>query len=1165
MRPQAGRADLVLALALNGVEGLEQAARLLGYEKIPEAAGQNAAELRAAFRAEAAVTGDVAVAPGVSAASAPLAPIPFWRLIHYEQTERPADEAVAPHAVKQWRGLPQTAPRPQPVCPWPALMPRLRSALAESATRRDPDIPAIVRLISEARPLARWPRRSRRCWPARLQIVEDFAVRLTPVWTDQKQVTRNVSRLLPKRGVSRARLHDGLDHGVVWGRFPGEDDGVTQAGSAILVISDLGLLDENPEASLRQWMRYALERQAVGRRCAALTPAPPGAYPDAVRQVWTLVAWDDVVSRWPDREAQAERLLGLLSYAVKIPPGLLRDVRRLCRDMSVMTEIDVWRSASVANPHPSAAMLKNSDKATLHKSFREAPPETRRAIFNKIRQWCGGERDSIYLEAVIGLGAMASHVVEPEDLAAALALVKDMAKIVDGEKTSGNLETVTAEQIRRYVVDLRDRTHDSALEFKELERAYSRLCDAAKRDFRSGPLPAGFDPSAMANGGERHVVRLTQQGSQLEARYDMETRQKRRGAPGSFLANIDSRNDQLVAWKEPFWKAGAPPAWAASYGVDDFGPWVEITVTGADGVRASQRMRWIRPGRFMMGSPEDEPGRYDEKKDGLGGDYNEGPQHEVHLSVGYWLFDTPVTQELWLAVMGENPSRFVDPRRPVDSVSWEDEQRFLKRINEQIPGLDLAAPTEAQWEYACRAGTTEATYAGPMKLVGANNAPVLDAIAWYGGNSGVGFELENGWDSSDWPEKQYEHNRAGSHPVKTRSPNAWGLYDMLGNVWEWCSDGLRKYEAQTVIDPVGPEGAYRALRGGAWDYSARGVRSAGRLAFGPVSRFDNVGFRCARVRPGAEPADLGLSAQPERALTPGRRGGAGEFSPDPAKGESSVDLPKGGAFVVRSDCEIMTFAPMTRPSWASAMGRDKFGLWVELTLGEVSQRMRWIGPGRFMMGSPGDEPGRLGRNELGVFYDEGPQHEALLSKGYWLFDTPVTQALWMTVMGKNPSHFSDPLRPVEQVSWEDAAKFLERVNSLVPGFELVLPTEAQWEYACRGGTTALNYAGRAEDLGEIAWFNENSGGQTHPVRGKQCNAWGLYDMLGNVWEWCGDGNRKYDTATIVDPVGPEGANRARRGGAWYNDARLVRSANRGASRPADRGGNIGFRCARVRP
>jgi len=254
-----------------------------------------------------------------------------------------------------------------------------------------------------------------------------------------------------------------------------------------------------------------------------------------------------------------------------------------------------------------------------------------------------------------------------------------------------------------------------------------------------------------------------------------------------------------------------------------------------------QRLRWIPSGTFKMGSPPDEPGRWD----------NEGPQHQVVLTQGYWLFDTPCSQALWQAVMGDNPSRFQTQERPVESVSWDQVNEFMEKINHRIPDLELVLPTEAQWEYACRAGTETATFRGAMEILGANNASVLDAIAWYGGNSGVGFELDSGFDSSDWPERQYPvDNRVGTHPVGGKAPDPQGLYDMLGNVWEWCRDGRREYDDTTVIDPVGPmeTGVKRTVRGGSWNSGARNMRAAVRRWGKPDIYMVSLGFRCARIQ-----------------------------------------------------------------------------------------------------------------------------------------------------------------------------------------------------------------------------------------------------------------------------------------------------------------------------
>jgi formylglycine-generating enzyme required for sulfatase activity len=288
--------------------------------------------------------------------------------------------------------------------------------------------------------------------------------------------------------------------------------------------------------------------------------------------------------------------------------------------------------------------------------------------------------------------------------------------------------------------------------------------------------------------------------------------------------------------------------WASAVGRDRYGLWSEFTYEGV-----LQRLRWCPPGRFLMGSPADEPGRYDD----------EGPQTEITLAEGFWLFDTPVTQALYEAVTGEkNPSRFPSPDRPVEQVSWEDTGRFLERINRDLPGLDLGLPSEAQWEYACRAGSHEATYAGPMDILGERNAPILEDIAWYGGNSGVGFDLENGVDSSDWEEKAHDHKTAGTRPVKGKAPNPWGLHDMLGNVWEWCAD--KWSDDHDGADPFGKprleseKGVrFRVVRGGSWGDNARTCRAAFRLRHAPDVRFSTLGFRPAggQVPSSSKPGD----------------------------------------------------------------------------------------------------------------------------------------------------------------------------------------------------------------------------------------------------------------------------------------------------------------------
>ncbi len=249
---------------------------------------------------------------------------------------------------------------------------------------------------------------------------------------------------------------------------------------------------------------------------------------------------------------------------------------------------------------------------------------------------------------------------------------------------------------------------------------------------------------------------------------------------------------------------------------------------------------YIPPGTFMMGSPADEPGRWNDEK-----------RHEVTLTAGFYIQTTPVTQGQWERVMGKNPSYFTGcgPNGPVENVSWEDAREFIRKLNE-LEGTDLyRLPTEAEWEYACRAGTATAIYTGTIEILGERDAPALDPIAWYGGNSGVDYE--GGYDSSDWAEKQYDHTRAGTHPVGLKQPNAWGLYDMLGNVNEWCSDyWSEEYPDGPVVNPTGPaDGANRVIRGGSWSGLARRCRAAYRSYRPPGDRDGYVGLRLSRSLP----------------------------------------------------------------------------------------------------------------------------------------------------------------------------------------------------------------------------------------------------------------------------------------------------------------------------
>jgi formylglycine-generating enzyme required for sulfatase activity len=218
----------------------------------------------------------------------------------------------------------------------------------------------------------------------------------------------------------------------------------------------------------------------------------------------------------------------------------------------------------------------------------------------------------------------------------------------------------------------------------------------------------------------------------------------------------------------------------------------------------------------------------------------------------------------------------------------------------------------------------------------------------------------------------------------------------------------------------------------------------------------------------------------------------------------------------------------------------------ELTLdlgGSATMKLILINPGKFMMGGKG-------------------QHEVTLTKPFYLGATLVTQAQYEAIMGNNPSRFKGPTNPVETVLWDDASNFCKKLSAKTRQ-NVHLPSEAEWEYACRAGTkTLFSFGDDESQLGDYGWYLGNSGGTTHPVAQKKPNPWGLYDMHGNVWEWCADVHGDYPTQPVTDPQGAgSGPYRIVRGGCYLYGPVQCRSANRGFYAPVDRDIVCGLRVA----
>jgi formylglycine-generating enzyme required for sulfatase activity len=248
------------------------------------------------------------------------------------------------------------------------------------------------------------------------------------------------------------------------------------------------------------------------------------------------------------------------------------------------------------------------------------------------------------------------------------------------------------------------------------------------------------------------------------------------------------------------------------------------------------RFVYLQGGTFLMGSPPSETGhRHDEKL------------HRVTIRNGFYISETEITQKQWTTLMDNNPSAFREcgDNCPVDNVSWHDCQEFIKRLNQYEATRQYRLPTEAEWEYACKAGTQTAFCNGVLTKSGCDIDSNLDQVGWYCGNSG----------------RRNPVSDLKPHPAGSKKPNAWGLYDMHGNVHEWCLDACRssnwwstKIGVYTdtykdgIIDPLSTKGNRRVFRGGSWNASAKHCRSAARSCFKPTVKRNNIGFRIVKVK-----------------------------------------------------------------------------------------------------------------------------------------------------------------------------------------------------------------------------------------------------------------------------------------------------------------------------
>ena len=1124
------------------------------------------------------------------------------------------------------------------IASWPELRNRLEPFLSLARPSRRVDTQMLVRRISRGDAIRKVPFLHRKRVKDHITLVKDMSLRCVPYRLDQEMIAQRLSTLAIRGGLkvlngaspfgltspTRA-VKSSLSSRSSRNRKSRYID--PEPGSDVLILGDLGVLLKTGIQSagtltngiptsnwqgdgedVQDWYHACRRWSLLGCRIFALVPYSTMLIAPSFRHWVHPIAWQgnafDGISG-QEQVANLEMLLTIASPAQRVEPGLLREFRRLSPGIGdASIEAVYWQDSRHLGPRLDAIKQpRNSSRQGFLKRFEKLDPK----LIHQTLLWMRRYRltsgaNVLWQTELMNLPVHLRALIDPNHEDQKIAIRTYQA--FDWQRQEGGPHGIS-DRLTSIAMD----ASEHAIEDLDIGPTVQRI----RMEYMPGEASSSLTRLDGVRAGEkafRVQIRGRAEGLEVSSKAFGQVEPK-----GLFSSRTNtevclSTDKGLIEIKglggvrqglseQVFWKSGRKPEWVSDYGTDQYGAWCEFQVPRHDGKgMVTQRMRWIKPGDFMMGSPEGEKERF----------ADEVPQHRVILSHGYWMADSQVTQELWMAMRGgENPSRFKGERNPVEGVSWEDCQAWISKLGLHHESLKISLPTEAQWEYACRAGSTTAYCFG-------DDSKELINYGWF-----------------------KENAEQTTIPVNQLQPNNWGLYDMHGNVWEWCSDWYGEYEKSASFDPTGPaKGTYRVMRGGGWVDPSRLLRSHCRFGLGSGYRNDTLGFRIAGSGQGAEPSERAMLPVAEQGTERVRIGTAdleyrfvcsiGLGAKDAIQLErefSHIKVDAYSSIRIATEQEEYQFDRLTKPTWAVDFGADDYGLYatLEITLERVNkeskgiarwfrrkqseldsvrQRMRWIPPGRFMMGSPdGKDYGISGQY---------PQHEVIITHGYWMFETPCTQGLWSALMGKNPSYFSDDDRPVESVRWEEAVDFAAKLNermsesyptdgrSLVAGWDRLmfrLPTEAEWEYACRAGTTSDTYAGDLElesndaaksgILDSIAWYGGNSGhmydletgvemtwlrdlrdeenmGGTRKVGKKHPNPWGLYDMLGNVWEWCQDWYGEYSVERLVDPFGPsQGTTRVVRGGSWDYPARYLRSACRLRNAPGLRYSDLGFR------
>ena len=821
-------------------------------------------------------------------------------------------QAFNPNEIQSDPSL--TPPKLQPLMKSSRLQPLIRKLLGGMTGSQQIDTEKLVEQISKAEQIRHFPRQQHHRWQQHGILILDFAERLTPFWEDFNALVKNVLQQRGKAGLRCLKMDNnplGSYKPYQQTHKAPQPWQMPAAATPVIICSDLGLHDPSGAVTER-WELFGYQLKKAGIRPQVFMPVSADRLSADLAAWYQQISWDYrttlkqarqpvSIPQQPGKDTQeqtpndpnpkntsnnseiqaAETLLGLLSPASRLEPELIRDARRQLLpggENPVGMEATLWWHDAIKRSN-TVAMLRSDHIPHYRARFKQAKPEQQKQVIQLLKTHHAHLHPSVLHEELIICDSLTDFEIPDIEKSrqffqntiktlneqaessmmswgAGLILRLDQHSYQHAEELGSAWAVVNKKRLQQGKdVELPTGIDQQQLNWLSGEQQQERSYAICQQGNALRIIPADNDKPLSQNMVLLGAIRtdtpwLTIQPEQRSTRLFPLQREIRLSLTGIkhitlqfSLQTLEIATIHKPQWASAIWNDGSlkvhtnaimpegitlqwhPPHsrqsqagyWfsaATQIGRDQFGFYTDLDIKGV-----IQRMRWIPPGEFIMGSPQDEPQRFDRET-----------QHKVTLTQGYWLAETACTQALWQAIMGENPSRFTESaQNPVERVSWEDiTDKFLPRFTE-LTGVKARLPTEAEWEYACRAGTTT-----PFNL-GENIT--TDQVNFDG----------------NYPYHQAEKGeyRRKTVPVTTmNAPNAWGLHEMHGNVWEWCQDWFGDYTKEEQVDPSGVQaGSSRVVRGGGWYDGGRDVRSAFRDRYSPDYRYNYIGFRLALGQP----------------------------------------------------------------------------------------------------------------------------------------------------------------------------------------------------------------------------------------------------------------------------------------------------------------------------